>query len=479
MASQNSIAYASAMAVAQESVAGTAETTPIKYDYFTDDPAINPVQNVIKAPTVQNRAPIKNILGAYHMEGSIPQIAEPEGMIGWWLKWALGAMTSAQQGATAAYKHSYTPANALHPFTLWYMKGGTQQVKIPYCNVNTWELSQTYDDALRLSVGIIGQKDEITTDIGTATYSTLAPFSNQMLEVKIATSAAGQAIQAHNVALSGNNGIDPAMGGVHGSRFYNALVPGAREVAGSFDLWFDDDSEYQRFWGSATATSPADTTTPVELVFEWDTGIEAAVGYNYKLTVTVPEAIYESTTVNVGGGRVKQTVTFYAQYDASDTDEIHIDLTNTVVAYTAQESMQAAIALDGTSYTDETTEANEDTANDMTLLPATPVVGDAYFFGGTFPFQQVRVNIGTQGAGSWTVVWKYWDGTAWTALAGVTDGTVGFTAAVGNQDVTFTQPDNWLPTSVNDQEAFYVKAEVTVYSSVTTQPKGTQSWVYE
>ena len=112
----------------------------------------------------------------------------------------------------------------------------------------------------------------------------------------------------------------------------------------------------------------------------------------------------------------------------------------------------------------------------MTLLPAGPAQNDAYYFGFDKLFDVMTLNIGTPGAGVWTITWEYWNG-AWTALSGVTDGTTGFTAASGSHDVSFTRPGDWATTVVNAITKYWIRARVSAYTSITTQPKGTQSWI--
>ena len=141
-------------------------------------------------------------------------------------------------------------------------------------------------------------------------------------------------------------------------------------------------------------------------------------------------------------------------------------------------SMLGAVADDGGSQTDETDEANDTSANDMVLLPATPAVNDAYYFGSGLTFNILTVNIGTAGAGTWTITWEYWNGSAWAACVDISDGTTGFTAAAGNHNVTHTPQSNWAKTTINTVEAYWARARVSAYTSITTQPKGTQSWVY-
>lgn len=136
-------------------------------------------------------------------------------------------------------------------------------------------------------------------------------------------------------------------------------------------------------------------------------------------------------------------------------------------------SIQFAFADDGTSFTDESAGAKEATDNDMTLLPATPAVDDAYYWGiADSKFKKLTIELGTAGVGTWTLAWEYWDGTAWVDIT-ATDGTSGFTAL--DAEVTWSIPSDWERTTVNAQSAFWVRARVATYSAVTTQPLGKRS----
>lgn len=141
-------------------------------------------------------------------------------------------------------------------------------------------------------------------------------------------------------------------------------------------------------------------------------------------------------------------------------------------------AMLGAVADDGGSQTDETAEANNTTANNMVLLPAAPTVEDAYYFGSDLTFNILTLNIGTAGAGTWTITWEYWNGSAWTACNSISDGTSGFTAAAGNHNVTHTPQSNWAKNTISSINAYWIRGRVSAYTSITTQPKGTQSWIY-
>lgn len=133
---------------------------------------------------------------------------------------------------------------------------------------------------------------------------------------------------------------------------------------------------------------------------------------------------------------------------------------------------------DGNTYTDYTTEFGEATADDVPVLPATPAVDDAFYYGdASNTFSSVEQNITTQGAGTWTIIWEYWNGTAFTALTGVTDGTTGFTAATGWVSTSFTVPGDWAKNTVDGVNAYWVRARVSAYTSITTQPLIGQGYV--
>lgn len=321
------------MVIAEESTKGTSPNinTGLR-DYFSGDPSITPVQSVIDLGNVQNRANLGHVLSDYHLTGSVPQIVTPGGHLGYWLGMAIGDPTSAQQGGTAAYKHTYTPDDDLKTFSMWYKRGGNQQVVIPYGLVDTLLIEQSFNDVLRMSVGVYGQTETINADsFSTAdAYDTAAPFHNMDLTVTGPTNAA----QAHKstVLISNNYNLDD--GKVHGSRFYEDAVPGKRTVSGSLEFWFNDDGDYQSFWGSTSDVTPnvngIFSTIPLNL--KWDTNEEADTAYNYLLEIDLPEVLFKSTSVSIGN-RIKQLVNWSAQYDTGDSYEIEAYLTNKVVSY--------------------------------------------------------------------------------------------------------------------------------------------------
>lgn len=145
---------------------------------------------------------------------------------------------------------------------------------------------------------------------------------------------------------------------------------------------------------------------------------------------------------------------------------------------TADQGVDGAIHDDGGTLTWEAVEANEATTDDMTLLPATPAVNDAYYFGYRYQFNGLTLKYSTAGVGTWTITWEYYNGSSWASLSGVTDGTTGFTAAAGTKDVTWTRPDDWTAVAKGGLTVYWVRARVSAYTSVSTQPTGDQAWIH-
>ncbi|MHA2265831.1 MAG: hypothetical protein ACXAEN_25855 [Candidatus Thorarchaeota archaeon] len=113
----------------------------------------------------------------------------------------------------------------------------------------------------------------------------------------------------------------------------------------------------------------------------------------------------------------------------------------------------------------------------MTLLPNTPAVNDAYYFGFLSQTTDFKLNITTSGDWTGSSAWEYWDGDSWEALAGLSDGTDQFEAAAGWHTVSWTLPGDWATTAVDGKTAYWVRLRVTAYVGVTTQPLGGQAKV--
>jgi len=123
----------------------------------------------------------------------------------------------------------------------------------------------------------------------------------------------------------------------------------------------------------------------------------------------------------------------------------------------------------GSTYVDLSSDLQDADADDVSPFPAGAGDNDAIYFGVPNVFEDLSVSVGTAGVGAYAVTWEYWDGTAWSALAGVTDNTSAFQTA-GVNTVIFTRPTDWVKTTVNSSASyFYVRARRDS-GAVTTDP---------
>ena len=205
-------------------------------------------------------------------------------------------------------------------------------------------------------------------------------------------------------------------------------------------------------------------------------------------TVTAGDVL--STGFADSSGKYSYSQNYEAAFNPSGLDVI-IRVRNQGIAV-------AAIAEDnGTGFTDETTEASSNSGSDMTLLPATPALNDAYYFGHNTEFARLKMvitqavlfgtsnivtrfgidggiapqSIGGSGGTKPILTWEYYNG-AWVSLSGVTDGTSSF-ANGGESIVSWTAPGDWSTTTVNSQgPLYYVRARLTTVGTITQAPAG-------
>lgn len=94
------------------------------------------------------------------------------------------------------------------------------------------------------------------------------------------------------------------------------------------------------------------------------------------------------------------------------------------------------------------------------------------YIGSTAPFDRVTADLSTLAAGAGALVAEYYNGSSWTALSGVTDGTAsGGNTLAQDGDVTWTIPTNWAKQgdASLDADKYYIRLSPT-NAFVTTDP---------
>jgi len=130
--------------------------------------------------------------------------------------------------------------------------------------------------------------------------------------------------------------------------------------------------------------------------------------------------------------------------------------------------------LDNTTYVDETTDATDVGATDVSIFQTdSSGAADRFYVGSAIKFSHVAFILGTLGTGSPTVVAAYWNGSAWTDLTLLTNNWVDGTNNLKQSgEHSFTAPSDWATVAVNSSTQFYIEFRVT--ANFTIAPIGTQ-----
>lgn len=166
-----------------------------------------------------------------------------------------------------------------------------------------------------------------------------------------------------------------------------------------------------------------------------------------------------------------------------DSDILNIDFLDLTIdtvsneRFTFSTNIDAAIADDGGTRTTETTDANDEELDDITLLPESPAVGDAYYFGDSLPFSEFDLHISNSGSGTWDIVWEYYNGSSWDSI-NATDDTNNFFDG-GRSTISWSMPNDWQKTNINGEIAYFVRARLDSFDSNEpyVQPLGKRAFI--
>lgn len=135
-----------------------------------------------------------------------------------------------------------------------------------------------------------------------------------------------------------------------------------------------------------------------------------------------------------------------------------------VLDSTPRDYWKSAKLDDGGVFTTHTDQLNDYALADVPLLPVAPAVNDAFYFGATTQISEIYLDMHVAGAGVYTLVWEVWDGFNWIDAQAI-DNTNGLRASgsVKIQELT-------TPTTVDGVNAFWVRARVSAFTSLTAEP---------
>ncbi len=269
------------VALGKESTYGTSVAAT---RYIDAEANINPDHNWIISPSIGSRADKKKQLGFYRAKGNIGDFeVEPEN-IGELLHGVFGSVSSAQQGSTVAYLHTFTPADTLPSYTARLGVEQTQRI-LPGCLIEALTLKFEAGKAVRVTAEILSGFPEAKAAIGTPTLSELNAFtmfdSNSVLT--IGGSSKRSLVYALEVTIKNNIPFDK---GALDGRTFSVKRYGKREITGKISMFFDDTTEYDRFI-AGTDFNLVNTAVGPNI-----SGI-----YNYQLDLDLRKCVYLKDTV--------------------------------------------------------------------------------------------------------------------------------------------------------------------------------------
>lgn len=127
--------------------------------------------------------------------------------------------------------------------------------------------------------------------------------------------------------------------------------------------------------------------------------------------------------------------------------------------------------------TDKTAQARSPAANDLSLNPMTPALGDKVYVGSAYPFWQAQVKVDTVGVGNWLNQWYYWNG-AWVPVVNEVDGSNQWLFGTSTLcHISHDPQGDWVPCVIQGMNLYWLKSETTAFTNQITGPLGSQVWV--
>jgi len=206
--------------------------------------------------------------------------------IGYFLKWALGNYTFTDGGEGTNTHEIYPKENTVLPsYTVRLGKDIFEHI-FTGCVANGLELA-IEDSFIFATLDNIGARDKRGT---LKEVAALTLFNENLLSFVDTSLALGAAVDYNckikNLTISITNGADAGPGKGFGSRHPCRIPVGARNIDIKGNLFFEDYSEYAKFWGASSAVS-ADGVSTEAMILTIDSGTDGSLEFNFpKLAYT-------------------------------------------------------------------------------------------------------------------------------------------------------------------------------------------------
>jgi len=326
------------VAVAEEP--SYAPATPVVPNKFFDanfcETSLNP--GLAFPVSIRGRSLLEHREGYLQEAVAVNMDVKPDNMIGWFLKWIIGSVTSAQQGATIAYKHTFKVAETVRSFALGYNWDAIKEKRIPGCIMSGLNFSIARGvTPLIADITAIGQTEKLETVQSPSGWSALAPFKPYQSKVELSDSELANLVEALRINIASRVfGVGDI--GVLGSRKLTRIELAERVITGSMDLPLLSGTldVYQRFLKDTAAVEPGEPVVPFKLELLIDTGIVIADTYKYRLDFILPKCVITGAPVRIERQERKMfRVDFQCERGTvgANNTEIQVELTNADTGY--------------------------------------------------------------------------------------------------------------------------------------------------
>lgn len=303
----------------KEAVRLTAEVTPDVWIAVEPDSEFEyKLEHIDDAGLRGIKSPFPSFPGLKTLTGSIKLPARARN-IGEFFQMLLGNPTSVQQGATAAYKHTFLPPTSIQPPTFTFFVDRNMSIK-KYNGVACKKISLTgpVDGAVMLEAELLGLS-EAAGAIGVPVFT-----ESEMLEFFHATVKVGGVANTdiRSWALSIDNALFAKRVLAQSQDARDVLAAGRVEAEGSFVIYFESDTERDKFI--------ANTTNSIEFLIEGNTADGA---FKNTLDVLFPKIHYKAYPYGESEGLLAAEVEFRAVYDTATSKQLEAYIINTKTSY--------------------------------------------------------------------------------------------------------------------------------------------------
>jgi len=239
-----------------------------------------------------------SILGPFVGTGRVVQYARPHA-IGYFLKWALGSVTTTQVGSSAIYKHEYTlDLKSIKSFTVQDNREADKALQYLGCLIKTLTLEAPARERVTLEAEIQYQWEKEVDKSTMLTLDSVRPF---ILHDASLTSTAGLTVSnveafRFQIAHSRPDDIHEA-----GSRKLPEIYFESSEWTLEMDLKWKSWAARKNFWAAeSSGTEPADEEKEFDVTITL-TGAPTGVADkpNYELVITLPKCVVKENPASV------------------------------------------------------------------------------------------------------------------------------------------------------------------------------------